>query len=191
MSQAPLRLSILAVPALAALLCGADAAQGQRPGMQSSGPVINSGGPTFLVEGADFDVPPGHEFKAVWEIVERVEDTSQVHPEIVTIARFLNLHARHGVPTERIHAAAVVHGGGWVALLHDEAYGERFDGQANPTGAMIRELMANGVDIVLCGQTAGARGVDPSELLPGVQLGWSAMTALNVFQTQGYQLNPW
>ena len=181
---------VTALAALPALVAPAEA-QAQRPGMQGSGPVINSGGPTFLVEGATFEVPEGHEFKAVWEIVTRQEDVSQVHPDFVTIARFLNLHVRHGVPEEQVHAAAVVHGGGWVALLHDDAFGERFDGQANPTKTMIEELLANGVEIVLCGQTAGARGVDPAELLPGVQLGWSAMTALNIFQTDGYQLNPW
>jgi intracellular sulfur oxidation DsrE/DsrF family protein len=90
-----------------------------------------------------------------------------------------------------VHAAAVVHGGGWTALLRDEAYGARFDGKANPTRALVEELLANGVQFVLCGQTAGGRGVAQEELLPGVQVGWSAMTALNVFLSQGYHLNPW
>jgi intracellular sulfur oxidation DsrE/DsrF family protein len=55
----------------------------------------------------------------------------------------------------------------------------------------VEELLASNVQLVLCGQTAGFRGVKRDELLPGVQLGISAMTALNVFQAQGYQFNPW
>jgi intracellular sulfur oxidation DsrE/DsrF family protein len=85
----------------------------------------------------------------------------------------------------------VVHGTGWVSLLSDSAYGARFSGKANPSQRLVEELLANNVQLVLCGQTAGSRGVKREELLPCVQLAISAMTALNVFQAQGYQYNPW
>lgn len=146
---------------------------------------------SFQVDDPSFVAPEGHVFRAVFEINAGDADGTQANNQINTIARFLNIHARHGVPDDRVHAAAVVHGGGWTALLTDEAYGARFDGKTNPTRALVEELVANGVPFVLCGQTAGGRGVSQEELLPGVQLGWSAMTALNVFQSQGYYLNPW
>ncbi len=78
-----------------------------------------------------------------------------------------------------------------MSLLSDSAYGARFGGQANPSKRLVEELLANNVQLVLCGQTAGFRGVKREELLPGVQLAISAMSALNVFQAQGYQFNPW
>ena len=170
------------------------AARGQAPaipGMQPTGPRIMSGGMSIQVDDPTFVVPADHTFRAVFEIAQGDGEGAQANPQVTTVARFLNLHARHGVPDERVHAAAVVHGGGWTALLSDEAYAARFDGKANPTRDLVQELMANGVQIVLCGQTAGARGVRREELLPGVQVSLSAMTALNLFLTRGYHLNPW
>ncbi len=169
----------------------AAAAQQPPAGMQPSGPRIQSGGPTFGVDNPSFVAPADHVFRAVFEINQGDSDGTQMNPQLNTVARFLNIHARHGVPDDRVHAAAVIHGGGWTALMSDEAYGARFDGKTNPTRALVEELLANGVQLVLCGQTAGARGVRQEELLPGVQIGLSAMTALNVFQAQGYQFNPW
>jgi intracellular sulfur oxidation DsrE/DsrF family protein len=175
---------------LAALVPSAGAAQEPPPGMQMSGPRINAGGFSIGVDNPTFVVPSDHVFKAVFEIVDRTED-GQVHPEITTIARFLNLHARHGVPDDHVLAAAVVHGGGFPALLNDEAHAARYDGAPNPTRALVEDLLANGVEIVLCGQTAGGRQLQDGELIPGVKVALSAMTALNYFQTQGYQFNPW
>ena len=83
------------------------------------------------------------------------------------------------------------HGSGWMAILSDSAYGARFGGKPNPSKRLVEELLANNTQLVLCGQTAGFRGVKREELLPGVQLAISAMTAFNVFQSQGYQFNPW
>jgi intracellular sulfur oxidation DsrE/DsrF family protein len=160
-----------------------------RPGLTPSGPVIQSTGQSVKVDDATFTIPAGHVFKAVY-VIDKA-DTTVVSQQLTTIARFLNLHARHGIPKDRLFAAAVVHGSGWMSLLSDSAYGARFAGKPNPSKRLVEELLANNVQLVLCGQTAGFRGVKREELLPGVQLGISAMTALNVFQAQGYQLNPW
>jgi intracellular sulfur oxidation DsrE/DsrF family protein len=159
------------------------------PGATPSGPTIQSTGQSVEVANPTFQVPDGHAFKAVY-VIDRA-DTSGTNQQLTTIARFLNLHARHGVQRERLQAAAVVHGSGWMSLLSDSAYGARYGGKANPSKRLVEELLANGVQLVLCGQTAGFRGVKREELLPGVQVAISAMTALNVFQAQGYQYNPW
>lgn len=159
------------------------------PGMQPSGPVINSTGFSIKVDNPTFAIPEGHVFQGVWEINEG--DTATVNRQLTTIARFLNVHVRHGIPLERVKTAAVVHGGGWTALLNDSAYAARYGGKANPSKALVQELLAAGTQLVLCGQTAGSRGIKASELLPGVQVAISAMTAFNVFQAQGYQFNPW
>ena len=154
-----------------------------------SGPIIQSSGRSVKVDDATFKIPSGHVFKAVYVI--DTADSTGANQQLSTIARFLNLSARNGVPNERVHAAAVVHGSGWMSLLSDSAYGARFGGKPNPSKQLVEELVANGVQLVLCGQTAGFRGVKREELLPGIQLAISAMTALNVFQAQDYQFNPW
>lgn len=159
--------------------------------MQASGPRIHSGGPTFGVDNPSFVAPADHVFRAVFEINQGDSDGTAVNQQLGTVARFLNLHARHGVADDHVHAAAVVHGGGFSALMSDEAYGARFEGKTNPSRELVEELLANGVQLVLCGQTAGSRGIQQEELLPGVQIALSAMTALNVFQERGYHFNPW
>lgn len=159
------------------------------PGATQSGPIIQSTGRSVKVDDPTFRIPSDHVFKAVYVI--DTADSVGTNQQLTTIARFLNLSARNGVPNERVRAAGVVHGSGWMSLLSDSAYGARFSGKPNPSKQLVEELLANGVQLVLCGQTAGFRGVKREELLPGVQLAISAMSALNVFQAQGYQFNPW
>ena len=168
------------------------AAQENRPaGFQEAGPVIASTGMSVVVDAPTFVVPDGHVFKVVYVIDAGGGDTLHANAQLTTMARFYNLHARHGIPKERIRAAAVVHGSGWTALLSDSAFAARFGARTNPSRRMVQELMAQGAQLVLCGQTAGIRGVRRDELLPGVRVAISAMTALNVFQADGYRYNPW
>lgn len=189
-AAAPLRLTIALVLVASTLLATPSVGAAQRdPTLTPSGPLIQSAGQTVKVDNATFRFPEGHVFKAVYEI--NTSDSTGMNQQLNTVARFVNLHARHGIPKERIHAAAVVHGTGWWSLLSDSAYGARFGGKTNPSKRLVEELLANNVQLVMCGQTAGFRGVKREELLPGVQLGISAMTALSVFQSQGYAFIPW
>jgi intracellular sulfur oxidation DsrE/DsrF family protein len=105
------------------------------------------------------------------------------------VARFLNMHARAGVPAEQLQVALVVHGGAGLELLDHRAYRER-NAVDNPNALLIEQLQAAGVRIILCGQTAAFRGIDRARLLPGTEVALSAMTAMAVLQEQGYQVNP-
>lgn len=169
-------------------------APGTRPplaGQQQSGPIIESTGMSFKVDNPTFDVPAGHVFKAVWIISAGGSDTAKVNQQLVTIARYFNVHARNGFADDRVKAAAVFHGDGWTALLSDSAFVARYGGSGNPSKRLVQELLQHGAQLVLCGQTAGSRGIRREELLPGVKVAVSAMTAFNVLQAQGYQYNPW
>lgn len=193
MSNAILRVS---QPLLALAVAGGltlpSALRAQGPNeMQASGPRIQSNGPTFEVANPSFTAPEGHVYKAVFEIASGDSDSERPVADLTTVARFLNVHARHGVPDDQVQVAAVFHGPAYAALLTDEAYAERHDGKENPTRDLVRELLDAGVPLVLCGQTAGGRGVTQEDLVPGAQIALSAMTALNVFLSQGYQFNPW
>lgn len=106
------------------------------------------------------------------------------------MARFLNMHARNGVPREYVRVAGVVHGTAVWAVLSDENHRARH-GVDNPNRAMIEEIIAAGGQVVLCGQSAAARQIEREDLIPGVQVALSAMTALTVLQQDGYELILW
>lgn len=165
-------------------------AQGARP---TTGPVIMSGGAAFDVPTVSFPTPPAtHEYKIVYVVNRGTAEnaTTETNEQLNTVARFLNLHVRSGVPRERIHLAAVVHGSGFKDLLTDEEHMKRY-GVKNPSGTFVRELLGAGVQLILCGQTASGRAITQDQLIPGAQIALSAMTALNALYAQGYQLNPW
>ncbi len=161
------------------------------PGQQATGPVIQSAGPSFKVENPTFEVPKGHVFKAVFVINAGGGDSVKVNEQLTTIARFYNIHVRHGYDEKNVKAAAVVHGQGFPALLTDSAFAVRYNGKPNPSRKLVEELLQHGAQIVLCGQTAGGRNIRRDELIPGVKVAVSAMTAMNVLQSQGFLYNPW
>lgn len=182
----------IAALALAATVANSLSAQNAPlPGQQPSGPVIQSTGMSFKVDNPTFDVPAGHVFKALWVINAGGGDSLRVNQQLGTIARFYNAHARNGFPESQLKAAAVLHGDGWTALLTDSAFVARYGGKGNPSKRLVEELLLHGTQLVLCGQTAGSRGIRREELLPGVKVAVSAMAAFNVLQVQGYQYNPW
>lgn len=162
------------------------------------GPVIFSGGAVFDVPSPTFMTPINHEYKVIFEIHEGVAapaggvtaPPSGPNAQLNTVARFLNMHVRNGVDRKNVHLAAVVHGTAGKDLLDNATYRERF-GTDNPSAALIKELVDAGVRIVLCGQTAAGRDIPTNHLLPGVQFALSAMTVMNVLQSEGYTLNPW
>src|SRR5687768_1830067 len=105
---------LTALAALALVAATAPASVGAQrlqnaPGTPS-GPIIQAAGQSVEVLDPTFKAPDGHVFKAVY-IIDRA-DTAGVNQQLTTIARFLNLHVRNGIPRERLHAAAVVHGTG-------------------------------------------------------------------------------
>ena len=95
------------------------------------------------------------------------------------------MHALAGVPDAYVSVAVVVHGAAAMDLVS-----EAKRGGPNPNAALIAELVAAGATIQLCGQTAASRGITQDDLLPGVTLALSAMTAHALLQQDGYTLNP-
>ena len=190
-SQSTSRLRIATVALATCVLAHAVSAQAPLPGQQMSGPVIQSTGMSFKVDDPTFVIPAGHVFKAFFIINAGGGDSVKVNEQMLTMARYFNLHARNGIPAERVKAAAVFHGNGWPALLNDSAFAARFNGKPNPTKRLVEELLQSGATLILCGQTAGNRGIRREELLPGVKVAISAMSATEYLQSEGFQLIPW
>ncbi len=175
--------ALLAVAALTSAPASVHA-QEARPG-----PVIESAGAVFSVD-ADVPTPADRDYRLAFEVATPAPSADRLNTGFNTVARFLNMHAQAGVPAESVRAAVVVHGAASFELLDDEAYRARF-GVDNPNAELIRELVAAGHPVILCGQSAASRGVPTDGLIPGVRVALSAMTAFLLLQDEGYRVNPW
>lgn len=171
---------------LAALLC-APHAQAQALAEAKTGPVISEFGPVYAIDKPDFETPTDHIYRVVFDVSVAPESAADLNPRIETLARFLNMHAAAGVPTQNMKLALVLHGSAGKAALVDEAYHARF-GSTNPNLELLNGLSRAGVRVILCGQTAVHRGLPREDLAETVEVSLSAMTALVTLQDEGYRL---
>lgn len=154
-----------------------------------TGPVIESFGATF-------DVPPGSfmpsrdaEFKVKFDVSAGASDPKGVVMGLDTVARFINMHVRAGVPPANIKAAVVLHGTAAAASLTDAGYRSRH-GISNPNLPLLEALSKAGVRIYLCGQSAAGRGIKWDEIAPVAKVALSAMTVHAELAREGYTTNP-
>lgn len=153
---------------------------------QENQKIIKDYGQTFNVENPDIKTDMDANHKIIFDVTQSSEDKSVVNKYIETAARFLNMHAKAGLKPEQLHVAMTLHGGAWQDVMTNEAYKEKF-GVDNPNFELINQLTEAGVDIILCGQTAGARGLNKTNVNPNVKFALSAMTALLQYQNNGYR----
>lgn len=176
----------LAVAALLSFAIAASAS-GQPPTPQP-GTVVASFGRTFDVPEATLRPPTSQPLSVRFDVKDGAEPGA-LNVGFDTVARFLNMHARAGVPTERLKAALVVHGTAGKDLLTNDEYRRRFQ-QDNPNLTLLDELKAAGVRIYLCGQTSVGRNLPRAHVSPAAEIALSAMTAHLLLEQGGYVLNP-
>ncbi len=155
----------------------------------SLGPIIEEYGPTYAVEGRDVPLADGFSYRAVFDIARYGDDPGKLNPRLVSVARYLNMHARNGVPVENMQLAVVVHGAAVRNILGHAAYRSRFQVD-NPNLELVEELHAAGVRFYVCGQSLEFGKIATSELASPVEVALSAMTMLTVLQSEGYALLP-
>jgi len=151
------------------------------------GPVFEEFGPSAEVD-ANYAIPADATFKVSLDTSTQA-DAGALNRTLVSAARFINMHARAGVPVENISMAIVVHGGAAKDVTNAAYYSQAVGGE-NVNAALIEALTGKGVQIIVCGQSAAFNDVENDDLLPGVQMALSAMTAHALLQQQGYTLNP-
>lgn len=154
---------------------------------KKSGPILESFGEVWQVKNPDFKVNTSKTYKAVFDIMKSPEDVTQINASIETAARFLNMHAQSGIPLEQLKVALVVHNEASKDLITSKSYIEKY-GTTNPNEKLLEQLMANGAQIIFCGQSSSSRGFPKEDLIKGVQLSLSAMTALIQLQDENYRL---
>lgn len=164
------------------LFCFLLAAQTKR-----SGPVITDFGAVWEIDSPDYATDTSKEFKAVFDIMDSPDDPNTLNASIETAARFLNMHAQSGVPLEHLKIALVVHNKASKDIISNEAYLKRY-GTNNPNYELVKALLNAGGQIIFCGQSSLSRGIPKDELIHGVQLSLSAMTAMMQLQDEDYKL---
>jgi intracellular sulfur oxidation DsrE/DsrF family protein len=174
---ATLALMLLAAPALA------QSREGFGPG-----PVLPDVGPIAPVA-SDLSIPKGTKFKIAFDLHTRAEPGA-LSRQIETAARTLNMHVAAGVPQKDVQIVLIAHGPAAQDLLNPESYGKRTDGKANGSLDAVKKLLGAGVEIYLCGQTAMGQKITKADLIPGVKMSLSAITAHAIYQQRGYTLNP-
>ncbi|MGA1342174.1 MAG: DsrE family protein [Hyphomonas sp.] len=133
---------------------------------------------------ADPALTPDVQFKIAYDVASAAE-AGRINRGIENAARFLNMVTAAGVPAENVKLAVIVHGAAASDLQRLYA-----DGKPNLNAALVEALIAEGVSVQLCGQTAAMRDVDSASLVPGVTVSLSAMTAHARLQQEGYTINP-
>lgn len=151
------------------------------------GPAIPNYGAVWAIDKPDFKTDITKTYRAVFDIMESPDDPKQLNSSIETAARFLNMHTQSGVPLEQLHVALVVHNKASKDLASSTTYNKKY-GVANPNEQLIKDLMEAGVQIIFCGQSSQSRGFLTDDLISGVQISLSAMTALIQLQDENYRL---
>jgi intracellular sulfur oxidation DsrE/DsrF family protein len=181
------RLALPASLGVALVLSSLPAAlQAQWEGSET-GPAIPDFGPVFEVEGIEVPAPTDMEYKVVFDVVGGTPEPGGLSRDLNTVARYINMHVRNGVPLEQIDVAVVLHGLGSRDALGPEAFQARF-GVENPNVELINQLAAVGVDLYICGQSAMSLGYSAEEVHPEVKMSLSALTMRTILQNQGYQV---
>ena len=153
----------------------------------SRGPVFDDFGPVADVT-TDFEIPADAQFKHSFDVSKQAE-AGELNRNLVSAARFINMHARAGVDPADISLAIVVHGG----AVKDVSNAGHYDGAVggeNANLALIAALKSQNVRIIVCGQSAAYYGVSNDDLAPGVEMALSAMTAHALLQQEGFTVNP-
>lgn len=153
----------------------------------SKGPVIKNYGGVAAVKQTR-PLTGKEQFKVVFDVAEQ-GDKEKANRRFESLARFLNMQARAGVPPEQVKLAVVVHGKAGFDLLDNKNFSAKY-GVDNPNAPLLAELQKYGVRVLLCGQSAAYSEIDNAQLLPGVEMALSAMTAHALLQQEGYTLNP-
>jgi len=145
-------------------------------------------GGVFDVPGATLRPPKDQDLKLRFDVREGAAP-GELNLQFDTVARFLNMQGRAGVPRDRVRAALIVHGTAGKDLLTDAEYRTRY-GKENPNVRLLDELKAAGVRIYLCGQTSVGRNLPRAVVTPAAEIALSAMVAHLVLDKEGYVLNP-
>ncbi|MBE9537564.1 MAG: DsrE family protein [Proteobacteria bacterium] len=154
-----------------------------------TGPIIKDFGPVFSVPEGSYNLAKDTHYKVSMDVSATGDFPEDLNRNLVSAARFLNMHARNGIEQKNIEFALIVHGPASKDMLGNEGYEKRYQ-EVNPNTQLLNQLSDAGVKIYLCGQSAKHMKIAAQELNPAVTMALSAMSAHVRLQSEGYTLIP-
>jgi len=121
------------------------------PSQAQAQTVVGYGAFTALPDAGE-QPDAGRDYRVIFDVAQGGPDDKPLK-SLDRVARLANLLEAGGVTGERRKIVAVLHGGATVATLSDAAWAARGKGEVNPNSALIRALVAAGVQVRLCGQS--------------------------------------
>ncbi|MDT0687049.1 DsrE family protein [Autumnicola psychrophila] len=153
--------------------------------------LIEEYGDSYEIPFAEFRTDTLALLKVVFDVSRPSENQQEPNEIFVAAARFLNMHYNAGANPNNLKIALVVHGAAANDVLNSEAFLRRTataNNIINPNEELLTALAMEGVEIILCGQTAVYRDIKQHEVHPEVRFSLSAMTALVQLQKDDYYL---
>lgn len=147
------------------------------------------------IAAVDVDQPlyKHQKFKVVFDVSKQATP-GEINRQFNSAARFINMHTEAGIKEKNIKLAIVVHGGAAKDVSGAKYYAahasEGGTDKENANAALVKALIDHKVEFYVCGQTARYYDIEKEDLLPGVKMSLSAMTAHALLQQKGYTLNP-
>lgn len=176
-SVRPRTLSLMAGLGLCLASFPSASAQDFPPGFRA-GDVITEFGPVADID-ANFVPAPSQAFKVVFD-ADQPASEGGINRDLMKVARFINMHGEDGgIDPRPLDIVLVVHGQALGGLVKDD-----------PSAPMIEALLAEGVRVVVCGQSMKALQIPQDAFVPGVEVALSAMTAHASFMAEGYHSMP-
>lgn len=133
-------------------------------------------------------------YKFVIELGYKLEDKTEVSEMLDYAARMYNLHRYAGVPKENIELAIVIYGSSTPIVMTNPTYRKRFDkdkpdsDMVNPNIALLDELLRNGIQVFVCGQSMMKQNLVPENIYPGIKKAMSRFTATTDLIEKGYKV---
>jgi len=181
--EAAMKKAVLGAGLVLALMFAMSGAPGAQTGQTLPIPGVD---PARDVPNAK-EVPDAKtEYKVLFDVANAPAKPTDVNPMLQATARYLNTLAKVGVPAEHRKLAVIFHQGGSPAILKNEEFKKRNNGQDNPNIAIIQALKKAGVELHVCGQAVLASKIDPKDIQPEIQLDLWALTTIINMELRGY-----
>lgn len=154
---------------------------------QSTGALPVQGiDPARDVPGAKLVPDPKTTYRVLFDMASAPAKPSDVNAMLQTTARYLNTLAKAGVPADHRKIAIIIHQGATQAILKNDAYKARNNGEDNPNIALMQALSKAGVELHVCGQAVLSNKIDQKDIQPEIQTDLWALTTIIELQQRGY-----
>lgn len=149
--------------------------------------TIQNFGTVYEVDKPDLLLDKNTIYKVIFDIYTDAKNPEKANPLLTTVARFINMHTKTGVPAKNLQIAVVIHGKATKNVLSSASFKKRYEID-NPNTGLLAALKEANVAVYVCGQSYMYKKFKCTELNKNVNISLSALTALVKYQSEGYQL---